>query len=139
MDMSARNLFLLALLGVAACSSSPPRYEATPCSPNRGDCTPEEIVALPEQQLRATGAEISVSCGVTTPEHKTATRALCIERVNSMLERLSITLPSFVAPKPANVSVDESETCLDTFIPGREAADCQFFSISARFPIGWRP
>jgi hypothetical protein len=122
MKYISQPAILLIALCMAACSAMQPRNSL--CSLKLGDCTPEEIVTLPQSQLRVADL-ISMSCGVTALDDKDAARALCEKRVKSMLARWSRTLPSLVSD-PGSIQVTEAETCLDTFVPGREAADCQF-------------
>jgi hypothetical protein len=37
------------------------------------------------------------------------------------------------------IELEEVRTCIDTFVPDREAADCEFFAISARVSLGEEP
>lgn len=135
-----RMALVIAILSGAACSyTSPQRSEEKeePCSLKSGNCSPEEVSSLSQEQLRSVGSSISISCGVTSVDGLTVTRTLCEKRVKSMLMQLSSAWPTFV-PYIANIAFTESRTCLDTFVPGREAADCEFFDVNARIPIDWR-
>jgi hypothetical protein len=47
-----------------------------------------------------------------------------------MLKHLAKVSPAIDLAAP--IELKEAHVCLDTFIPGREAADCEFSTISAR-------
>jgi len=97
-------------------------------------CTPERAISAPLDVLRTNGSKISLDCGTERESSDRLTRA-CRERVKPVIAHLS-RLGIVVAPmQAADIVVKVGETCLDTFVSGREADDCGFYSYSVDIAI----
>jgi len=132
---SMRLAVLLSFLITAACSRAVVNSEPIdpPCLPGTRSCTPEEAATLTSSEIPTVGPSITVSCGVAAADDKPAARTRCTERTRQMLKRLSHVLPAI--DSSTHIELNEARICLDTFTPGREAADCEFFEISARVAL----
>lgn len=127
---------VLSVLAAAACSRDGIRNGGIdpPCLPHDVHmCTPEEAATLTASEIPLLGPYISLNCGVTVAADKAAARGTCQERTKRTLRRLSRSSRSVALSAP--IEVTETRTCLDTFTPGREAADCDFFALVARVSL----
>lgn len=114
------------------------REASESCSSPAVDCTPELAAIAELDVLRTNGKAITVDCGVT---HKidVAYRQSCEKRLSTLAEALSTRASSELSTvSVTDMTLLESQTCIDTFISGREAADCEFYSVSAKIPLRWR-
>jgi len=50
-----------------------------------------------------------------------------------MLRRLSLVSSALDPGSP--ITLTESQICLDSFVPGREAADCEFITVAAQVTL----
>lgn len=80
---------------------------------------------------------MNLDCGIALPEERIFWLASCEKRVRSMYAQLAGRWPDLVET-PTRISVTDDRTCIDTFIPGREEADCRFFQIRARVSVHWK-
>ncbi|MEZ5460295.1 hypothetical protein [Dokdonella sp.] len=130
-----RFAVVLSVLLLAACSRAMVRDEGIdpPCLPGAPACTPEIAATLSRSEIALVGSTLTVSCGVSESGEKSAALSQCSERSRRMLHQLSNVMPT-IDPF-AHIDVEEARTCIDTFISGREAADCEFHAISARVSL----
>lgn len=80
---------------------------------------------------------VRARCQIANVDNREYFSARCVTRMESMLEALQRRYPSLEASR-SDIQVLADRTCIDTFIPGREAADCEFFSIHGLVPIHFR-
>jgi hypothetical protein len=107
------------------------------CTLQRGDCSPERASFASQADLQLVGAILRVRCGVASVGNRIETSSRCVGRMESMLAKLSKSVPA-AHVNAALIEVDADRTCVDTFIPGRETADCAFFELHGHVPIAWK-
>lgn len=131
------------LMFMAACTSAPFKGEIDPremCDPESSAldmCRPEYVSALPLESLKQHGATLTVACG-WWEVLDAAYEKRCREELSAVVADLAQRFPGELEP----IAVDELKfenqgTCIDTFIPGREAADC-FDYLRVKLPLRWK-
>jgi xanthine/CO dehydrogenase XdhC/CoxF family maturation factor len=130
------SLLLMGLLAGCGLANRIIRSDLEGCGLGHGGCNPEQTAAVSERALRALESSLRVDCGIFG-EAETQFRDRCKARVALLVHRLSGKFAGRIELHAAEVEYEESETCLDTFIPGREAADCAFVSSRAVIPLHW--
>ena len=132
--MRVRHALLLSIIVVpTACSPTVVRDEGIdpPCLPQDAHmCTPEEAATLTESEILLVGPSITLNCGVSGATERETARNSCEGRTARALKQLASL--SAAIDNSSRIEVSETRICVDTFIPGREMADCEFFQISAR-------
>jgi hypothetical protein len=132
-------LFGLAILA-SSCTELPSQSEQQPqrCVLKSGECSPEELVVISREELQSAGDQLRVTCGITSVLNESFEKQ-CRTRIGSMIIQLSNEWPDFRVPAiPTGITLRSEQTCMDTFIPGREGADCEFVSVSATIAFVWQ-
>ena len=110
------------------------------CSKGADSCNVFAFVATSEATLRTNKNTITVSC----PMHFYSPPAEiikpeCVELVNAAIVLANKKFSDSLSPIAASdIKYESGGGCFDTFIPGREQADC-FTEISAVFSLVWLP
>jgi hypothetical protein len=110
------------------------------CSKNADSCRVFAFVTASEASLRTHENQITVSCPMYfySPPAETI-EPECVDLVNAAVvlvnRRLSDNLSPIIA---SDIKYESGGGCYDTFIPGREQADC-FTEISAIITLVWLP
>jgi len=108
------------------------------CHPGSDFCDVYDLASADEAALRANRDAVAVSCmDLANTGTIQAQQARCAELVAAALVLLNSRFADTLAPvSPAQVTYHERASCLDTFVPGREGADC-FDWIQAWVPLRW--
>jgi hypothetical protein len=136
-DMRAILLASL-VLALAACGSANRTFvsDLENCDFEGGQCSPEQASHASLEELRELGSRLAVSCEVSR-EDDLNYPANCRESVRSLVERINERFGAAVRVDLAEVQFEEFTFCSDTFIPGRESADCAYRSIKATVRLRW--
>jgi len=138
-----RFLASLSLMFIAACAGAPFKGEIDPremCDPESAAidmCRPDYVSALPLESLKQHGATLIVACDWRQVQDA-AYEKECREQLSAAVENLAQRFPDELEP----IAIDELKfedggVCIDTFIPGREAADC-FDYLRIVLPLHWK-
>lgn len=130
---------LLAMLSVAGCATVPDSDSSGACSKENSDwCDVYDVAAASERDLRSNDAAVAVDC----PMHfdrppAAAIMPECVALVGAALVLLNRRFSEDLQPvEPSAVRYSDRTSCLDTFVSGREGADC-FTAIRAIIPLKW--
>lgn len=135
-----KPIFLIIGILLAACSGNGRlvREASEACGvPHSFSCTPDLAAIAPLAILRENGDELTVNCEITR-QLDASYRESCAKSLVQLVATLSARWSSTLSPVTlSDMTLADEQTCLDTFIPGREAADCEFFYIRAEVPLRW--
>ena len=131
------STFMLLAGGGASASEteSPPE-----CSVEASSCYIFEFVSASEEVLRTNTDPIVVSC----PWHfysppAESIQPECVELINAAVVLINNRLSESLSPiVPSDIKYSDASGCIDTFIPGREQADC-YTEIHATISLVWLP
>ena len=106
------------------------------CRFEAGECTPEQASHASLAELRELGSELVVTCEAVGPE--VADYSLkCHERVRRLVSYFNKKFGGALRIESSELSYRDQFLCIDTFIPGREAADCAYRSLMATIRLRW--
>ncbi len=143
-------LLLSAILSCSCASSmkKPLSYEETAqkvsvkdaaiqCSPPNSMCWPELAALLPLEILSTNKETITVECNYAS-KIDDPYRKMCTQRIEKMAQAFSNKWASSLSPISLDlVQYKENHVCIDSYMPGQEMADCNFYYISAIIPLHW--
>lgn len=113
------------------------REASEACSSHSFGCSPELAAIAPLETLKANDRELTVNCELSI-QLDDAYRETCARRLTQLVETLSARWSSVLSPiNLSDMTLADEQTCIDTFIPGREGADCEIFYIRAKVPLRW--
>ena len=130
--------FMTMFAALAGCGSGPARGvgpEEDPCG-SWSVCTPELALTASVEAIRTNGPSLRLSCGVDTARLEARVQS-CLAGARRAAARLSDAGFGLEPIDPAALRVVVAQTCLDTFIPGKEASDCRFYSYEVNLPLAW--
>lgn len=137
-----KTVKLLSLPGfvlISGCASTTLRQTEQPCDEEAGySCDVYEFANAAESALRTHGDAVKLDC----PEHFYSPAAAeiqpeCVALVEAALVLVNSRLHGRIEPIAApSVRYQDGGGCHDTFVSGREEADC-FTVIRATVPIKW--
>lgn len=105
--------------------------------PHSFACTPGLAAIAPLAVLRENGHELTVNCEISG-QPDASYRESCTKSLVQLATTLSTCSSSALsAITLSDMMLTDEQMCIDTFIPGREAADCEFFYIRAKVPLRW--
>jgi hypothetical protein len=133
----AKTIYTVVLACVAASAAAESRKQ-----PDIGSCSADAVCTAADVKdasldaLRSNGNFLSISCPYT-PRLDERYRAQCLNLLKDAVQRLGRWPEQLTPPRMADIKIERRQTCLDTFIPGREAADCEFYYLEAVVPLSW--
>ena len=131
--------FCLALALLPGCAGIDSRLSYQHCKAGTPvECEPHQFAAASESVLRTNGPSVTVDCPThfySPPEEKI--RPECVALVEAALILVNHRLAERLKPvETAQVQYRYQGGCYDTFISGREQADC-YSVIRATVPMRW--
>lgn len=129
----------LGLVLASGCASVDSRLAYKHCKARTPvDCAPHQFAAASESVLRTNGPSISIDCPMHSPRRpEEAIRSECIALVEASLLLVNHRLADRLKPIDASrIGYEYEAGCNDTFISGREQADC-YSVIRATVPMKW--
>ncbi|GGA77613.1 hypothetical protein GCM10011521_14910 [Arenimonas soli] len=138
--MSLRRQLVIPLaattLLAAACDGRYMSHDPAPCSVET-TCSAVDLPASTLAAIRSNGDTLRVNCPLTN-QIDVQYRANCGTALAAAIGSLARWPDELLAPAVADVPTYDRQTCIDTFIPGREGEDCQYYFIEAVVPLHWR-
>lgn len=130
-------VFLLVATAVlsTACSSMSALTNPPACSVE-SRCYVEDLPGASLAAIRSNGSSLSVSCPLAGEIGETY-RLQCKRTLAAAIDSLARWPNELSVPDIADVRLEERQTCIDTFVPGREGADCRYYHIEAIIPLRW--
>ncbi len=107
------------------------------CSAPNHYCTPELVVVASLDTLKTNKSSIKVQCDYT-PLIDESYRDGCVQSLSQMANTISLQWAGSLSPVTlVSAKYEESHICIDSYVPGRELADCNFYYITATIPLSW--
>jgi hypothetical protein len=126
------------VLALAACGTTSRTFvsDLEDCGFEAGECSPEQASHASLEELHELGSMLVVMCEASH-EDDLKYPANCRDSVRSLVESINARFGTAVRADLSEVHFEEFTFCSDTFIPGRESADCAYRSIKARVRLHW--
>jgi hypothetical protein len=133
--VTLRLAFTAPVLLMAACTVMP-MYSDLPICSTHTVCFAEDVPKANLASIKGNGNSLNVRCPYSI-SISALYRSQCQASVAGAISSLSRWPDQLSVPAAADVSLQEQHTCIDTFIPGREAADCEYYFLEATVPLRW--
>jgi hypothetical protein len=99
-------------------------------------CYAEDVPKASLSAIKSNGHSLNISCPYTDSIDGQY-RSQCQASVAAAISSLSRWSDQLSLPPVTDISLQEQHTCIDTFIPGREVADCEHYFLEATIPLRW--
>lgn len=135
---SARLTAVATALLMAACAHAPADEGGDAACSLHTACYAGDVPGATLSAIRSNGDWLEVRCP-DTDRIDAAYRARCQSSLAAAIRSLSRWPSELSPPAASEMRLKEEQACIDTFVSGREAADCGHYSITAKIPLRWRP
>lgn len=99
-------------------------------------CYAKDVPAATLSAIRSNGDSLEVRCPDTDRIDETY-RNQCQASLEAAIRSLSRWPSELLPPAASEMRLKEEQACIDTFVSGREVADCGHYSITAMIPLRW--
>lgn len=121
---------------MAACAHAPAEDADYSACALHTACYAQEVPGATLSDIRSNGSSLEVRCP-DTDRIDDAYRSRCQASLAAAIRSLSRWPGELSPPAASEMRLKEEQACIDTFVSGREAADCGHYSITAKIPLRW--